>query len=130
MKLMIVDDHPGVRSMIRQLVAVAGDTVCECSTGEEAARLAGNFQPDCVTMDIRLPGLNGFDATRAVLAAHPSARVFIVTLFNPPSLQDDAAQAGAAGYVLKDNLASLRTTLLAGHPGDDARTGVPFLSGS
>ena len=112
MKLMIVDDHAGVRSLIRQLVAARDDVVCECASGEEAVRSAPNFQPDCVTMDVQMPGLSGLEATRAITAALPHTRIVIVTLFEQADLQQAAREAGAAGYVLKEHLASLRTALL------------------
>ena len=66
MRLMIVDDHAGVRQLIRQLVATAQDTICECASGDEAIRMAPGFQPDAVTMDVRMPGSCGLKATRAI----------------------------------------------------------------
>ena len=113
MKLMIVDDHPGVRDLIRHLVGGRADTeVCECASGEEAVRAASRFQPDLVTMDVRMPGLSGFAATRALLEVHPSARVVIVTLFPLPDLRDAAASCGAVACVVKENLAQLRAVFV------------------
>ena len=57
MKLMIVDDHAGMRTMIRQLIVAPGDTVVECASGDEALLALSDFKPDCVTMDISMPGL-------------------------------------------------------------------------
>ena len=69
MKLMIVDDHAGVRNMIRQFLAAPGDSFVECATGEAAVQAARDFRPDYVTMDVRLPDLSGLEAARAIRAA-------------------------------------------------------------
>ena len=111
MKLMIVDDHPNMREMIRELAATADDTVCECASGDEAVQKAVEFAPDCVTMDLRMPGMTGFEATRAIVAAHPAVLVVIVSAFDQPVLRVAADAAGAFGYVAKDNLHELRAQL-------------------
>jgi two-component system response regulator DesR len=108
MKLMIVDDHAGVRNLIRQLVAQAIDVVCECASGEEAVQAARRFQPDCVTVDLRMPGLGGFDTVRAIRAAHPATRILVVTSYDHVDLRRAAEGAGATGYVVKENLGELR----------------------
>ena len=66
MRLMIVDDHAGVRQLIRQFVAATDDIVCECASGDEAIRVAPEFRPDAVTMDVRMPGSCGLKAARAI----------------------------------------------------------------
>lgn len=111
MRIMIVDDHEGVRQLIRQFVAATDDIVCECASGDEAIRLASEFRPDAVTMDVRMPGSCGLKAARAIRAIHPPARVVIVTSHDQPDLGRAAAEAGAAGFVLKDNLAQLNELL-------------------
>jgi DNA-binding NarL/FixJ family response regulator len=113
MKLMIVDDHEGVRRMIRYLVAAPGDAVRECETGDEAVEVAPGFQPDCVTMDIGMPGQCAFAATRAILAARPDARVIVVTSYDKADLRKAAEAAGAAGYVVKDDLTQLPYVITA-----------------
>lgn len=134
---MIVDDHAGVRQLIRQLVATDWDTICECASGDEAIRVAPEFRPDAVTMDVRMPGSCGLRATRAIRAAYPSARVVIVTSHDQPDLGHAAAEAGAAGFVLKDNLAELNQLLRIpaapetssltrpDQPADESRKAVP-----
>jgi DNA-binding NarL/FixJ family response regulator len=107
MKLMIVDDHEGMRKMIRQLIAAPGDAVREFSSGEEALHAAGEFKPDCVTMDISMPGMCAFQATRGIRQAHPSSRIIFVSSHDQPDYRRAALEAGAVGYVLKDNLAEL-----------------------
>lgn len=111
MKLLIVDDHAGVRAMIRQLAALPAEAVRECACGEEAIRVAREFAPDVVTMDIRLPGLGGFAVTRVIRAVHPATRVVMVSSYDQPELRQAAHLAGAASYVVKDNLGQLRPIL-------------------
>src|SRR5262249_45587481 len=103
MKVMIVDDHAGVRNIIRQLLAAPGDCFVECATGEAAVRAARDFQPDYVTMDIRLPDLGGLEAARALRAIHPRSRIIIVTSYDQPFLHQSATESGAAAYVMMDN---------------------------
>jgi DNA-binding NarL/FixJ family response regulator len=107
LKLMIVDDHEGMRKMIRQLIAAPGDAVVECASGEEAMLAVTDFRPDCVTMDVSMPGLCAFKATRGIRAAHPSARVIVVSSHDLPEYRRAANEAGAAGYVIKENLSDL-----------------------
>jgi CheY-like chemotaxis protein len=114
MKVMIVDDHAGVRNMIRQLLAGPGDRFVECATGEEAVLAAGDFKPDYVTMDIRLPDLSGLEAARAIRVVHPSSRLIMVTSYDQSFLRQTASELGAIAYVLKDNLAELRSVLFGG----------------
>ncbi|MFO1478459.1 MAG: response regulator [Verrucomicrobiota bacterium] len=107
MKLMIVDDHAGVRDMIRQLASKPGDALCECSSGDEAVRVAPEFKPDFVTMDIRMPGMCSFTAARMIRQAHPDAQIVIVSSYDQPDLRRAAEEAGALGYVVKENLSVL-----------------------
>jgi CheY-like chemotaxis protein len=107
MNLMIVDDHAGVRRMIRDLLAVPGEPLAECNSADAAVRQSADFQPDVVTMDIRMPGRCAFAATRAIRTACPGAHVIIVTSYDEPDLRQSAREAGAAAYVMKDNLSEL-----------------------
>lgn len=107
MKMMIVDDHEGMRKMIRHLIAAPGDTVLECASGDEALRALGEFKPDCVTIDVSMPGLCAFATTRGIRAAHPSARVIFVSSHDLPEYRRAAIEAGGAGYVMKENLSEL-----------------------
>ena len=107
MKLMIVDDHEGMRGMIRQLIAAPGDAVVECGSGDEALLALADFKPDCVTMDVSMPGLCAFKTTRHIRAAYPPARVVFVSSHDQPDYRRAAREAGAVGYVLKENLSEL-----------------------
>ena len=107
MKLMIVDDHDGMRNTIRALIAAPGDTVMECGSGDEALKALGDFKPDYATVDVNMPGVCAFKTMRAIREAHPAARVVCVSSHDQPDYRRAAYVAGAAGYVVKDNLADL-----------------------
>src|ERR1051326_3198802 len=94
MKVMIVDDHAGVRNMIRQLLAAPGDSFLECASGEAAVQAAREFKPDYVTMDVRLPDLSGLEAARAIRALHPPTRVIIVTSYDQPLFRPTPLEPG------------------------------------
>lgn len=110
MKLMIIDDHDGMRNSIRALISAPGDTVVECASGDEALEALvtmRDFKPDCVTVDVNMPGLCAFKTMRAIRDAHPAARVVCVTSHDQPDYRRAALDAGASGYVAKDNLSDL-----------------------
>ena len=104
---MIVDDHDGMRNMIRQLIAAPGDSILECGSGIDAVQLAGDFKPDCVTIDASLPGQCAINATRSIREAHPQARVIFVSSHDQPDCRQAAQEAGAVAYVMKENLSEL-----------------------
>ncbi len=109
---MIVDDHAGTREMIRNFLNLPGITFCECASGDEAMLRAREFKPNWVTMDVQMPGLNGFQSAEALRAEHPSVRVIFVTSFNEPHFRQLFDSAGTAGLVHKENLMALRTMLV------------------
>lgn len=111
MKLMIVDDHAGARQMIREMLTFPGVTYCECVSGNEAMEKAREFKPDWITMDIRMPGLNGFQAATLIQEEHPATRIVIVTNDNHPHLRQMARVVGAVAYFQKENLPKLRELL-------------------
>ena len=88
-----------------------GITFQESESGQDAVARVREFKPHWVTMDIKMPGLNGFDTTMAIKEAYPGARVLIVTSFNEPQFRNLANSAGAAGFILKENLLALRLML-------------------
>jgi CheY-like chemotaxis protein len=110
-RLLIVDDHPHARDLIRGFLTMPGLTVQECASGQDALAHAREFKPHWVTMDVQMPGLNGFDATKAIKKVHPETRVMIVTSFNDPHFRQLADSAGASGFILKENLLALRLML-------------------
>ena len=107
MNLMIIDDHDGMRTTIRHLISTPADQVIECASADEALAKLGDFKPDCVTMDISMPGRCAFQAMRAIREAHPPVRMICVTSHDQPDYRRAALEAGASGFVLKDNLSDL-----------------------
>ncbi len=108
MKLLIVEDNPIVRQMMRRMAAGVADEISECGDGIDALAQYAAEPPDWVLMDVRMPRLNGLQATRQIKAAFPAARIIIVTSFDEVGMREAAQQAGACNYVLKENLTDLR----------------------
>jgi DNA-binding NarL/FixJ family response regulator len=111
--VLVADDHPIVRSGIVALLETAEDVevVGEATTGLEAVELAARLNPDLVLMDLRMPGLNGDEATARILAANPAARIVILTTYESDDSILTAIEAGASGYLLK---AAPQEEILAG----------------
>jgi DNA-binding NarL/FixJ family response regulator len=103
-QVLIADDHvfyrEGVRAMLIRSpeITVAG----EASTGEEVIVLAGDLKPDVILMDLKMPGMNGIDATRVVHEKYPDIGVLVITMFDDDDSVFAAMRAGALGYLLKD----------------------------
>ncbi|CAN5251832.1 response regulator transcription factor [soil metagenome] len=112
-RVLVADDHPVVRGGIVALLGTAEDieVVAEASDGVDAVRLAGEHRPDVVLMDLRMPGLDGDEATARILAANPSTRVVILTTYESDASILTAIEAGASGYLLK---AAPQEEILAG----------------
>lgn len=104
LRILIADDHPLFRHGVGTLFGGMEDmeVIGEATSGEEAVRLAGELRPDVVLMDIRMPGGNGIEATRTIVAKYPQVRVLILTMFQDDASVFTAMRAGARGYVLKD----------------------------
>ena len=105
-RVLAADDHPVVREGVRALIANEADmeVVAEAVDGEEAIALFDSHAPDVVLMDLRMPGVNGVEATRAIVAAHPDARIVALTSYEGDADIYRALDAGARGYLLKDML--------------------------
>ncbi len=103
-QVMVVDDHPVVRNGIRfSLLAFADiQVVGEASSGQETIERCAQLQPDVVLMDLVMPGMNGVQTTRTLRAAFPHMQVLALTSFQEGNLVQEALQAGAIGYLLKD----------------------------
>ena len=115
-RVLLVDDQSMVRAGYRLLLADEPDieVVAEASNGLEAVAQASRFHPDVVMMDIRMPELDGLEATRRILASDSTARILILTTFNLDDYVYEALRVGASGFVLKDDppeqlLAAVRT---------------------
>ena len=115
-RVLVADDQSMVRAGFRMLLAGEEDieVVAEASNGKEAVEKAARFDPTVVLMDIRMPELDGLEATRRILAADPDARVLVLTTFDLDEYVYEALRAGASGFVLKDDppeqlIAAVRT---------------------
>jgi DNA-binding NarL/FixJ family response regulator len=111
--VLVADDHPIVRSGIVALLETAPDVevVGQASTGLEAVELALALKPAIVLMDLRMPGIDGDEATARILAARPDIRVLILTTYESDDSILSAIEAGASGYLLK---AAPQDEILAG----------------
>jgi DNA-binding NarL/FixJ family response regulator len=115
-RVLVADDQSMIRAGFRRLLADEPDieVVAEAENGTEAVDKAARFAPAVVLMDIRMPQLDGIEATRRILAASPDARILILTTFDLDAYVYEALQAGASGFVLKDDppeqlIAAIRT---------------------
>ncbi|MFF2306989.1 response regulator [Streptomyces sp. NPDC058128] len=102
--VLIADDQPMQRFGFRMLLESQDDmtVVGEASNGTEAIRLVDRHHPDVVLMDIRMPGLDGIEATRRIVAAGDRTRILIVTTFDLDEYAYDGLRAGASGFLVKD----------------------------
>ena len=104
LRVMVVDDHAPFRESLQVLLSTGGfEVVAEAESGADALRLAGEVEPDVVMMDVRMPGMDGIEATRRLKAAHPEVGVVALTAQEDKSVVRDMLVAGASCYVLKDS---------------------------
>jgi DNA-binding NarL/FixJ family response regulator len=115
-RVLVADDQSMVRAGFRMLLSGEEgiEVVAEASNGAEAVELAARFRPTVVLMDIRMPGLDGLQATRRILESDNRARILILTTFDLDEYVYEALSAGASGFVLKDDppeqlIAAVRT---------------------
>ena len=111
MRILIVDDSLPMRRIVRRFVEDLADEIRECGDGAEALALYPEFRPDWVLMDIQMEKVDGIAATRQLKAEHPDAQILILTNYSDQHLKEQAEQAGASGYVLKENLLDVRWRL-------------------
>jgi DNA-binding NarL/FixJ family response regulator len=102
--VLLADDQPLLRRGFRMILEAEGDLIvaAEAADGEEAVDLARRHAPDIVLMDIRMPGLDGIEATRRIAAADTHVRVLVLTTFDLDEYAFGALRAGASGFLLKD----------------------------
>jgi DNA-binding NarL/FixJ family response regulator len=120
-RVLIADDQSMVRAGFRMLLAGEEEmeVVAEASNGLEAVAKAARLRPTVILMDIRMPELDGLQATRRILAGDNSARILILTTFGLDEYVYEALRAGASGFVLKDDppeqlIAAVRTVAAGG----------------
>jgi len=105
-RVLIVDDHPHFRDGLRGLLLSASDleVIGEAGDGREAISLAERLQPDVILMDLGMPGVNGIEATRAILRTSPHISILVISMQEDDDSVFAALQAGARGYLLKGAL--------------------------
>ena len=104
-RALIVDDHPVTREGLRTALELSEDVIVvvgEAATGEEAVEQARDLTPDVVFMDVRMPGMDGIEATRRIKDAAPDTKVILITVDESRGAVSEAIQAGVSGYLLKD----------------------------
>jgi DNA-binding NarL/FixJ family response regulator len=103
LRVLVVDDQELVRAGFRMILERSGlDVVGEAGDGVEAVRLADEHAPDVILMDVRMPRMDGIEATRQIVARSPSARIVVLTTFDLDEYVYEAVKAGASGFLLKD----------------------------
>jgi DNA-binding NarL/FixJ family response regulator len=104
-RALIVDDHPVTREGLRTALELSEDVIVvvgEAGSGEEAVEQARDLSPDVVFMDVRMPGMDGIEATRRIKDAAPETKVILITVDESRGAVSEAIQAGVSGYLLKD----------------------------
>ena len=104
-RILLVDDHQLVRAGLKSLFSAVPDleVVGSAADGQEALAQVAAVRPQVVLMDLSMPGMDGVEATRRVVAAHPDVQVVVLTSFSDRDRVLDALAAGAVGYLLKDS---------------------------
>lgn len=111
MKILLIDDNPQARKMIRKYLRASNAEIAEREDGAEALSAYQEFQPDWVFMDWEMKNLNGLEATRQIIKFYPQANILIVTNYDERDLRQAALEAGAKGFILKDDLSFLNSFL-------------------
>ena len=107
MKFLIVEDNVKMRSFIKKTIERDFRTIeaiYECSSGEDAIKLYNKYHPDWTLMDIQLKNMDGLTATKLIRKSDPAAKIIMVTQYDEPAYRELAFNAGAIGYVLKEQL--------------------------
>jgi DNA-binding NarL/FixJ family response regulator len=104
MKILLCDDQAVIRDGLEMLLSLEQDfqVVATAQDGAEAVELAAQKQPDLVLMDLKMPGVNGIEATRQIRTRFPNIKVLVLTTYDEDEWVFDAIRAGASGYLLKD----------------------------
>jgi len=105
---MIVDDNKQMRKFLRSYFASSENKIFECSNGKEAFENYGMLIPDYVLMDLKMPVMDGVEATHQIVQSFPDAKIVMVTEYDDTHLRDEAEKAGAKGYILKEDLSNLK----------------------
>jgi DNA-binding NarL/FixJ family response regulator len=122
-RVLVVDDQTVVRDGLVMLLGLLPglEVVGSAADGEEAVRLVGEHAPEVVLMDLRMPRVDGVEATRRIKAAHPSVQIVVLTTYSDDESVFAALQAGARGYLTKDAGADEIARAIAAVRGGDAQ---------
>lgn len=106
-RVMIVDDQAPFRSAARMVVMLTPgfEIVGEAESGEESVQMAREVSPDLVLMDVNMPGIDGLEATKQILAENPAVKVVVLSTYDPSVMEQKALDAGAQAYIPKANFA-------------------------
>ena len=113
-RVLLADDQPLVRAGLRMFLSAQPDieVVAEAADGREAVDAAHEHRPDVVLMDVRMPNVDGVEATRLITAAQDAPRVLVLTTFDLDEIVYEALRAGASGFLLKDASEERLTTAI------------------
>src|SRR5258707_10251450 len=131
-RILTVDDHPLMRAGVVSFLATEPgvQVVAEAANGEEALEKYRELRPDLVLMDLSMPVMDGLEATRAILAEYPDARIIVLTTYAGDEDVHRALDAGARGYLLKDMLVAdilnVIRSVIAGRRGLPPAVAAPF----
>ena len=105
-RVAIADDHQELRLALRLLLHLSKEitVVCESGNGQEVVDCVKQLQPDVLVMDIQMPGLNGFDATRQIVELSVPTRVILISINKEHFFANQAAMVGAKGFISKDDI--------------------------
>jgi DNA-binding NarL/FixJ family response regulator len=134
-RVLLADDHVRLREALRDLLEETGFEVVGCSgDGADAVALARQLEPDIVVLDLRMPVLNGLDATKLIKDVRPATQVVVLSAFESPELERQAMEAGAFAYLDKGTMArrvrrvllgAAVQAILAAHPVHSAESPDP-----
>jgi CheY-like chemotaxis protein len=111
MTVLLVDDHKGIRDLEKSLFASLFDAFYESSSGEEAIKMYKAHKPDWVFMDYKMNGITGVEAVKKIKENDSCAKIIMVTQYENNDLRKAALNAGAAAYILKENLPEIQNII-------------------
>jgi len=114
-RVLVVDDDEAVRTVLSHVLADEGlDVVGVASDGAEAVALTLALSPDTIVLDVRMPGVGGIEAARRIRPIAPDARIVMLSAYDDPTLQSEAAEAGASRFLIKGCALSELVEAIAG----------------